>query len=446
MEIPVHTFSYFVKETIEILKNLDKNIWQYIGHYLHKHNELCLQGMGRFATQVHGFSVDPISKKIVPGYKKIYFQVGDFETSPQFLAFVSAILDQSEIFIVDNIKLILVDFVIATKENQKQVVENFGVFKFNVMGELVFESGLDLTFNDQTFGLKPVHFAANLLKTKRLVVEEQVQEDQELTEMRESSLKELKVLLDNARISESTKPKKGSKLFPIVATTLTFILLINLGFFLINGPVSQFKQQISQMSLLGNTAQIIDSQLTETANVKIAKPVQPMIQKDTVELVQPCFDSIAAHIGYVFAKGNDDFDSNTYSIQAPILAEPIINATVNESTPIPTAQVIEEPFLNSSSTDEIVTDMPNMVSVDASDNGIEKGFYVITGAFKNEKNANKLREKLIKNGNATALVIKPASHPCYLVSYQKNTTLNQALNQLEQKQEANPSIWVYCAY
>ena len=428
------------------MKNLDKNIWQYIGHYLHKHNELCLQGIGRFATQVHGFSVDPVSKKIIPAYKKIYFQVGDFETSPQFLAFVSAILDQPEIFIVDNIKLILADFVFATKVNQKQVVENFGVFKLNVVGELVFESGLDLTFNDQTFGLKPVHFAANLLKTKRLVVEEQEQEDQELTEMRESSLKELKVLLDNARISESTKPQKGSKLFPIVATTLTFILLINLGFFLINGPVSEIKQQISQMSLLGNTSQIIDSQLTETANLKIAEPVQPIIQSDTVEMVQPCFDSIAAHIGYVFTKGNDDFDSNTYSIQVPVIVESTINDTVYEGAPALANQAMLQPIISSSYYEEIVTDMPNMVSVSALDNGIEKGFYVITGAFKNEKNANKLKDKLIKKGNATALVIKPASHPCYLVSYQKNTTLNQALNQLEKKQEANPSIWVYCAY
>lgn len=428
------------------MKNLNKNIWLYIGHYLHKHNELCLQGIGRFATQVHDFSVDPVSKKIIPAYKKVYFQVGDFESSQEFLVFLSAILDQTEMVIVDNIKLILDEFLENIQVNQKQLVEGFGSFKYSAMGELVFESDIEATFNDNTFGLKPIHFAANLLKTKRLVVEEQEQEDKELTEMRESALKELKVLLDNARISESTKPQKSSKLFPIVATILTLILLINLGFFLLKSPVSPIKQQISQMSFFGNTSQIIDSQLAETADEKIIEPIQPIKQTITLDVLKPCFDSIAAHIGYAFIKGNYDFDSNLYIIQLPVIIEPTINDTVIEDAPVSATYAIAEPVISLTSSDELVTDMPNMVSVDASDNGIEKGFYVITGAFKSEKNANRLKEKLIKNGNATALVIKPASHPCYLVSYQKNTTLNQALNQLEQKQEANPSIWVYCAY
>ena len=428
------------------MKNLNKNIWQYIGHYLHKHNELCLHGIGRFVTQVYDFSVDPVSKKIIPAYKKVYFQVGDFETSQEFLLFLSAILDQTEMIIVDNIKLILEEFNENIQVNQKQQVEGFGLFKYNAMGELGFESDLETTFIDNTFGLKPIHFAANLLKTKRLVVEEQEQEDKELTEMRESALKELKVLLDNARISESTKPKKSSKLFPIVATILTLILFVNLGFFLFKSPVSQIKQQISQMSFFGNTSQIIDSQLAETADVKIIEPIQPTKQTITPEVLKPSFDSIAAHIGYAFIKGNYDFDSNLYNIKSPIIIEPAVNDTVIEDVTRSAPQSKSEQVLTVPSSDELVTDMPNMVSVDASDNGIEKGFYVITGAFKSEKNANRLKEKLIKNGNATAIVIKPASHPCYLVSYQKNTTLNQALNQLEQKQDANPSIWVYCAY
>jgi len=445
VEIPAYTFYYFVIETTARLNKLDTHIWQYIGHYLHKHNELCLMGMGRFATQMNEFSVDPVSKKIIPAFKKVYFQVGDFETSPEFLLFLAAILDQTENAIVDNIALTLADFNETILLNQKHQIDGFGSFKYNIMAELVFESSTEISYNDNTFGLKPVHFAANLLKTKRLVLEKIEEEDQELTEMRESSLKELKVLLDNARIAESTKPKKNTKLFPIVATILTLILLINLGFFLFKGPVSQIKQQISQMSFLGNTAQIIDSQIAETATIKIIEPVKPIVEPVASKETTISFDSIANHIGLAFTKGAFDFDSNYYTPTVVVIPEPRATPASVPMLAEPTAvsaEVTKSPEI----AEEIVTDMPNMVSVDATENGIEKGFYVVLGAFKNEKNAIRLKDKLIKNGNLSAVVIKPASHPCYLVSYQKNTTLNQALNQLEQKQDKHPAIWVYCAY
>jgi cell division protein FtsN len=87
-----------------------------------------------------------------------------------------------------------------------------------------------------------------------------------------------------------------------------------------------------------------------------------------------------------------------------------------------------------------------MVNVDAQENGIDKGFYVIAGAFKSEDNANKMKAKMVKKGDTSAIVFKPSSYPYYLVSYQKSKTLNQALNLLEKKDDANPAIWVYCAY
>ena len=181
MEIPATTFSYFVIETNSRLKNLEKNIWLYIGHFLHKHNELCLKGMGRFATQYHEFTVDPVSKKITPAHKKVYFQVGDFDTTAEFLSFLALVLVQPEKVIVDNIALIFGDFHESILADQKHQIDGFGSFKFNVMGELVFDSSPEIAFNDQTFGLKPIHFAANLLKTKRLVIEEATQEDRETT-------------------------------------------------------------------------------------------------------------------------------------------------------------------------------------------------------------------------------------------------------------------------
>jgi hypothetical protein len=152
--------------------------------------------------------------------------------------------------------------------------------------------------------------------------------------------------------------------------------------------------------------------------------------------------------------GGFDFDSTFYT---QISIEPIPTVAPTAGLEIPATPIVKEAPLVQTETEkyepitevavEVETyDMPNMVNVDAKSNGIEKGFYVIAGAFKVPANANKFRERLVKNGDSQAVVFKPKSHPYFLVAYKKGETLNQALNLLEKKEDKNPSIWVYCAY
>jgi hypothetical protein len=431
---------------------VEKKFWTYIIHYLHKHNELCLADFGRFAAQVSEFSVDPVAKKITPQRKRIYFQTGEFGNSPEFLTFIASISNDTPVQIVDNLASFVSKAKSQLKSDAKIIVEDFGTFKMNVMGELEFDSNQTLFFEDQSFGLRPIHFAANLLKTKRIVVEQAEEEEQELVQMRESALKELKVLLDNARVAESSEHTKKSKAFPIIATILTLVLLINLGFFLFKGPVDQIKQQISQMNILGKTGEILDSQASESLVVKPAQPQVAIISKDETSLPLPNSDSLIAHIGQSLSRSNFEFDSLNYSlvqtekIEDKIIAEAIPETLATE----PVALVPQyEPIANPVEVIDPTVDYynsPNMVNVDAQENGIDKGFYVIAGAFKSEDNANKMKAKMVKKGDTSAIVFKPSSYPYYLVSYQKSKTLNQALNLLEKKDDANPAIWVYCAY
>lgn len=442
---------------IDNLNKAEAHIWELIGHYLHKHNELCIAGFGRFAKQTQGFIVDPVAKKIVPSAHKVYFQVGEFETSPEFIQFLSLCLGLNPMALVDKLN----SFVNATKEDLqahfKLVLPHLGVFNLQSTGELSFESAAGETFNENSFGLTAVHFAANLLKTKRIVVEkpDEQGEEKELTQMRESALKELKVLLDNARIAENQKPKKASKVFPIIASALTLILLVNLGIFLFNGPVDQLKEQVSQMNILGKTGEILDTQMAQVNHVVVA------VKSDAITKEPAVFssDSIVQHIPMAYAKGCFDFDSTLYTtlvelpmVDTSVIVSPVMPIANSYKAPEPEIPGMEEPLKTAMPVKKSVkvlsvsSEAPNMVNVDAMKNGIEKGFYVIAGAFKIEANAQKFKSSLSKKGEAAAIVFKPSKHPFYLVAFQKSTNLNQALTILEKNQAIDASIWLYCAY
>ncbi len=442
---------------IDNLNKAEAHIWELIGHYLHKHNELCIAGFGRFAKQTQGYIVDPVAKKIVPSTHKVYFQVGEFETSPAFIQFLTQCLGTDSSANVNKLQGFVEAVKTELQSNMKLAIPHLGTFILQITGDLSFESAKTETFNENTFGLIPVHFAANLLKTKRIVVEkpEEEGEEKELTQMRESALKELKVLLDNARIAESQKPKKTSKVFPIIASALTLILLVNLGIFLFNGPVDQLKQQISQMNILGKTGEILDTQMAQV------KPAMAAVKANPSPVVEELIstDSISQHFPMAYSKGSFDFDSTQYTYQIVLPMEdtiipvsPIMPIANSYKTPEPEIPGLEEetavakPIKKIEKAKVAKLDAPNMVNVDALKNGIEKGFYVIAGAFKSQANANRFKDKMAQKGEVAALVFKPSTHPFYLVAFQKSANLNQALTILEKNQIIDPSIWVYCAY
>lgn len=458
------------------MEAVEKKIWDSIKHYLHKHKELCLEDFGRFAAQSNEFSVDPIAKKIIPAQKKIYFQVGNFSNTPEFITFLSEITHKTEVEIVNILFQFWKKFKNDIQSSKRVEIEGLGLFKFNVMGEIDFESVQSDPFLDESFGLKPIHFAANLLKTKRIVVETAEEEDAALVEMRETALKELKVMLDKARISESESHPKSSKLFPIVASVLTLILLINLALFLYKGPVDGIKQQISQMNIFENPASILDTQpkvepdpkpelvkseaalVQEPVSIKEETPINAVIPEPiektgaqtpspiNTQIEESVPSSVSALIGKYMTKSNYELDSNWYILEKK---EPVIEAIETTSS----ASVQQEPVTSNEVEPKVENenttvdyDLPYMVNVDAQINDVDRGFYVIAGAFKIESNAQKLKNKLINAGDTDAVIIKPSRYPYYLVSYQKNKNLNKALNLYEKREKTQPSIWIYCAY
>lgn len=444
----------------------EQHIWSIITHYLHKHKELCLSGLGRFAAQSNEFFVDPMAKKILPACKKIYFQGGSFEHTTEFLTFSAAVFNCSEFEIVHNLDRFILRFVSSLETKKRVEIENLGIFKLSdTNGEIDFESTQQDLFLDDTFGLKPIHFAANLLKTKRIILETPEEEEAALVEMRESALKELKVLLDNARISESNQPQKSSKAFPIIASILTLILIANLALFLYKGPVDGLKQQISQMNIAGNPSIIIDSQQTNLKQNIEEKEVSrgKMGESDITEAM----DTLATRdkdettkfgaIGEFMSRGYYEFDSTLYTQFEQVYSDLIKSDSLldiqNTDDVLPKNDESDYSSPTSSINKESVQLGVNKYSKPISKETIQpkaqykdlgkKEFYVIAGAFKIEENAHKYKEQLIQTGNKSAIVFKPSNYPYFLVSFTKNNSLEHAVDLLKSKEQNYPSIWIY---
>ena len=411
---------------------------------MHKHNELAIAGIGKFTSDDQGFMVNPVSKIISPRQKNIRFQAHSDETSAPFVSFFEELHGLDTSSVVDKLSQLAIDFEIFFKSNSKLMIEPFGFFKLDQENQIQWESSKSECFEESSFGLFPVHFAANLTKVKRIIVEkhQHQEEEEDLTYLRESALKELKVLLDNAQISESVKPKKANRVFPIVASVLTLALLINLALFLFKSPDKQSgkqpENQVSQMDMLGNAGEMIDSQSLNGIVAEKKVPVDiKALEKEISQMIS--LDSVDKHIGLFISKGDQMFDSSLYTAPPAeaILAEPIIISPAPLIEPIPSAIKSVEPELENTAT---------LINTNAAENQVESGFYLIAGAFKGLKNAEKLRQELITKGYKQASVVKPTKYKYKLVFYEKYNTLEEATRAQEKVQDENWEVWVYHAY
>lgn len=431
----------------------EEQIAQFIKHFLHRHNELCIAGLGRFISEEQECVVDPVAKFIYPASHKVNFAHGNFETSPEFISFLekhSGINQVTEK--LANFGKSIKEEVLSTK---KLEIEDLGFFKLNVLGEIDFEPFKHSNYKSSSFGLKPVHFAANLLKVKRLEVvpEEEDDADPEVALMRESALKELKVMLDQAKIAESSSEVKGNKIFPIVATVLTLILLVNLGFFLFNGKLGQANQGISKTDMLGKTGEVLQESITSPTNT--ASPsVKPEKTPSASLEVENSYDLTFKHIGNVYAKDSFEFDSLFYS---QVFTTDSLSAVLEPKTEIvPDVKVqpavYQEPINEMVSVNAVAENAemnnmaPEMLNADAKENGIVAGFYVVAGAFKQDDNAGKLVIRLRKAGYKEAITVKPEKYPYHIAAYERYPTLNGALDLAERMQAKGKKVWIYCAF
>lgn len=418
----------------------DLHIAKSISHYLHNHNELCIEGLGRFSGEEVSFLVDPVAKFIYPANRKLNFAVDNSSTTEDFLLFLE------KVCLIHNPKEKLISFTQSLKQdlqaNRKLELEGLGFFKLNVMGEVDFEPYRQESYEASTFGLKPVHFAANLLKVKRIEIQKE-EEDPEVTQMRESALKELKVLLDQVKVTEHAKAKKKSNLFPVVATVLTAVLLINLGFFLFNGPIEDLSKQVAKTNVMGKTGDVLEKAMAEVIDSAQGDTQNHISNNISGKLEEVDYTVVSEKIGLCYKRDTFNFDSLSYTqvltieaVQDSVVAAPVSsdNATVNAVND----EVVE-------SVEPVIGD-PEIYHADAAENGIEKGFYIVKGAFKNSKNAANEVVVLRKSGYKSAIWIKPEKYPYHLTAIERSETLNRALDKSEKLMAKGQKVWIFAAF
>lgn len=416
-------------------------IVHFIKHFVYAHNELCLAGIGRFVCEEVEYIVDPVAKLISPCMKKVNFSQGDFITSPAFIDFLSA---HSEI---NDVSEKLESFPMALKASilpgKRLEIDGFGYFKFNVLGELDFEPLREVSIEKASFGLKPIHFAANLVKVKRLEVSTEEEEDEALVQMRESALKELKVMLDQAKITESSTVKKSNNLFPLIATALTLILLVNLGLFLYSGPIDNIKSQVAKMDIFGQTGEVIEKSVRETLNT--AKPAK------SEALLVPAITTInyldlTNHIGLSLQRDSFYFDSTSYT--EPILVQ-ADSVTKNSEVILNNNEAVsplESEVLPTATSISIEDTEMEVIKANAEHNLIPKGFYVIAGAFKGEDNAANLVQSLRSNGYKESVTVKPETYPFHLAAFARKSKMGQAQKLADKLKADGKTVWIYAAY
>ncbi len=434
----------------------DLKIAHFIKHFLYTHEVLCIAGLGRFVCESSKFSLDPVSKSISPNYKVIHFSEVEVETSFEFLDYLRQHSNIS--YIEDRLRQFGSALRAEILPGKRLEIEGFGYFKLNVLGELVFEPIRGVSFQKESFGLPSVQFSANLVKVKRLELPpEEEEEDTELSQMRESALKELKVMLDQAKISESQVEKKDSKIFPIIATVLTLILLINLGFFLYTTPTEDNTASLSKMDVLGKTGEVIEQTVDNVNQAEAQANPSPSVQEplDAVSLLD-----LSLHVSQVMARDSFYFDSTAYT--EAVLVQPEIIPTNEPTTPINDFEELEpakapklleyskaeaKPLETIEEGEEFdaITEVET-VKVNAIKNKIPKGFYVIVGAFRVEDNAANLVLDMRYKGNKNAITVKPANYPFYLASYGRKKSMDQAMKIAAKLKAEESVVWIYAAY
>jgi hypothetical protein len=274
-------------------------------------------------------------------------------------------------------------------------------------------------------------------------------EDEALTLMRESALKELKVMLDQAKISESVKENNNSKLFPVITTVLTLILLVNLGLYLYSGPVDYLKSQVSTMGIFGKTGEVIESKLNESLKFDSILPKESVINKESDSHID--LSQLSMHVALTLHKDSFYFDSLDYIVfdlvqtesikvepQTILVKENINNGVVIKQKEDVIQKIESQPLL-------IEDEEIEIVNVDAAFNNISIGFYVIAGAFKGEDNANNLTHKLRKTSYKDAISFKPEQYPLHLVAYGVKSSLEKAKATAERIKSSGRNVWIYAA-
>jgi len=421
------------------------SFWQFLAKLFYQKDNIFVEGLGCFVAKYNYSHIDPVSSLIFPS-QKIF--VLDKSTSAED-SFLALAISRDLIISIDRAKEVIKnqvrDFLETLNTQQRINIPGIGTFSQSNLG-IDFIADESYNYFSGSFGLKSLKLAkpGDQLKVKRIVIEkdpESIAHNLDAHELQKESLKELRKLLEKKHVHEAKEIHKNkSKLFPIIATALTLVLILNVLVYMQKKPLVHLQETISNFELSAKYTAWIDSAKAlvnfnssdnttkepTSVEAEVEKPKQE--NKQSNEIVTP-----------------EIIDSPTEVAQTAIIEnkEPVIEK--ENKVIVDEAKVsIEKPIVKES-VKEIVKESvkaEKMAIESSSIKEVKSGYYIIAGAFKVEANAKKLCKKLKAEGFSTSQIIP--HQPLDMVTFAYTNSSQEAEALLAKiKSEQNASAWIF---
>ncbi|MFY8021354.1 MAG: SPOR domain-containing protein [Bacteroidia bacterium] len=404
-----------------------------------RQNHSCsIAGFGDFQVHAVSSQVDPIAQLIHPMNLELVFTEGSNISSSNFIDFCAHVWQMNFADAKSKIDQQVKEAHLYLSNEGSFSIENLGIFTKTAQSGIHFKLDAENWTSGISFGLPDLRFQAAANKVKTITVDRTAQpgDMEEISLAREQALKELRQMLDQANIAESGKTNKKIGAFPIIATVLTVILLINVILFLKKNPTSAIQSEIAKMDMASETGSLIKDS------------VEPVGKSNLVEVQVESKDKIF-NPGFAIRKAEFDFDSNQYF--------PIINLNV-----IPDINSVNEQLKEESSIDETTPEVTEPLVIEQAspivknnnsapviskitENNTNKigAYSLVAGAFKSQVNARKLERELKAQGFKNAQVLKPKNHIYFLVFYESFSNRADAMKKQAQLEVNGEEPWIF---
>ena len=421
----------------ESLTSTKTHSFDLLVHYLRQNHSCSLAGFGDFQVHAVSSQVDPIAQLFHPMNLELVFTEGANSTSSNFIDFCANVWQVNYSDAKNRIESQIKEAHQFLSNEGSFSIENLGVFTKLTNSSIHFKLDAENWKTGISFGLPDLRFQAGANKVKTITVDRTANpgDIEEISQAREQALKELRQMLDQANIVESGKANKKIGAFPIIATVLTVILLINVILFLKKNPTSAIQTEIAKMDMASETGNLIKDS------------VNPIEKSDLVEVKIEESPKVF-NPGFAIKRAEFEFDSNQYFPIINLNVIPDINAVnqqlKEEVRPEETIETEPEnlplekpaPVIKSNST-------PVISNIKENNSNTIGAYSLVAGAFKSKANANKLERELKEQGYKNAKVLKPKNHIYFLVFYESFSNRADAMKMQSKLESNGEEPWIF---
>lgn len=405
-----------------------------LAHFLRQNHSCQLQCFGEFQVIEVSSHVDPDAQLFHPmGLEPVFVQ-SNKPTSEDFISYCSSVWACSYQVSENKIKEQLIESGNYLSNEGSFTIKGLGSFTKGSNAQIHFRKDAENWTSGISFGLTNIRFTPGANKVRTILVDRSAKpgDMEEISIAREQALRELRLMLEQANIAESGKSQKKIGAFPIIATILTLILLINVILFLKKNPTSTIQTEIAKMDMASETGNLIKDS------------VNPIFETDQLE-VENSSSSKNYNPGTLIKRGEMEFDSNDYFPIIDLNVIPNINELNTELKSETNSESLEDENIEMPIEKAVINATPSapVINKIKENKGSNASFSLVAGAFKSIGNAEKLERELKSQGYKNASVLKPKNHIYFLVFYESFSKREEAMKLQTQLENKGEEPWIF---